>query len=59
MSISCWRALGSVLLITSSTILKEFDGHTFHPYGIISTFPIELGGKTISIEVKVVDAPID
>ena len=27
--------------------------------GIIFAFPIELGGKTIFVEVEVVDAPID
>ena len=42
MSISCWRALVSPSLMSSSTILKAFDGHTLHPHGIISTFPIEL-----------------
>ena len=45
--------------MNSYTILKAFDGHTFHPHGIISTFLIELGGETVSIEVEVVDAPID
>jgi hypothetical protein len=40
-------------------MLKEFDGHTFNPHGIISIFPVTLGGKTISIEVEVVDAPLD
>lgn len=59
MSISCWRVLSSPSLMTSSTILKEFDGHTFHPHWIISRFPTNLGGKTIFIKVKVVDASID
>ena len=59
MFISCWRALGYPSFITSSTILNGFDGNTFHPHGIISALPIELGGKTIFIEVEVVDAPID
>lgn len=54
MSISCWRSLGS----PSPNILKEF-GHTFHPHGIISTFPIYLGGKIVSVVVEVVDATID
>ena len=59
MSISCWRSLGSTSLMTSFTILKAFCGHTFHPHGIISTFSIDLEGRTIYIEVEVVDAPID
>ena len=36
MSISSWRALNYPSFVTSSTILKGFDGHTFHPHGIIS-----------------------
>ena len=40
--------------MTSSTIFKAFDGHTIHPHGIISTFLIDLRGKSISIEVEVV-----
>jgi hypothetical protein len=59
MSLSCWRALGSLELVPLNTMLKAFDGHTFKPHGIIATFPIMLGGKTISIEVEVVDAPLD
>jgi hypothetical protein len=38
-------------------MLKAFDGHIFKPHGIIVAFPIELGGKTISIEVEVVLMP--
>lgn len=44
--------------MTLSTILKAFDGHTFHPYVIISTFPIDLGEEIVSIEVEIVVAPI-
>jgi hypothetical protein len=49
----------SLKLNTSATILKEFDGHMFYPYGIITAFPIELGGKTVFIVVEVVDAPLE
>jgi hypothetical protein len=40
-------------------MLKAFDGHVFKPHGIVLSFPITLGGKTVTIEVEVVDAPID
>ena len=40
-------------------MLKYFNGHYFRPHGIIPSFLVELRGKTISIEVKVVDAPLD
>ena len=59
MSYSCWQALGSPTLATSQTVLKEFDGHLFTPHGILTAFPIELGHKTITVEVEVVNAPLD
>ena len=31
----------------------------FTPHGILTTFPIELGGKTVTVEVEVVNAPLD
>lgn len=58
MYISCWRAIRSSSLITYQTILKVFDGHSFWPHGIIAALPIELGGKTISMEVEIVNAPL-
>jgi len=58
MSLSCWRALGSLELVAFTTMLKAFNDYVFKPYIIIVSFPIELGGKTILIEVEV-DAPLD
>ena len=59
MSYSCWQALGSPTLAASQTVLKAFDGHMFTPHGILTAFPIGLGGKTIIVEVEVVNAPLD
>ena len=59
MSYSCWQALGSPTLAASQTVLKAFDGHLFTPHGILTAFPIELGGKTVTVEVEVVNAPLD
>eukprot|EP00253_Pinus_taeda_P003385 PITA_03385 len=59
MSIQCWRSLGSPSLNQSPTILKAFDGHGFHPFGILQDLPIEVEGKIISLDVEVVDAPLD
>jgi hypothetical protein len=59
MSYSCWHALGSPTLATSKTVLKAFDGHLFTPHGILAAFPIGLGGKTVTVEVEVVNAPLD
>jgi hypothetical protein len=37
----------------------DFDGHSFRPHGIIPSFPVQLGGKTVCVEVEVVDVPLD
>ena len=58
LSLSCWKSLGSPDLVTSPTTLKAFDGRDFQPHDLISTLTVELGGKTISIQVEVVDAPL-
>ena len=47
------------MLAASQTVLKAFNGHLFTPHGILTAFPIELGGKTITIEVEVVNTPLD
>jgi hypothetical protein len=59
MFISCWKAISSLKLNTSATLLKASDGHMFQPHGIISALPIDLGGKTIYVDVEVVDAPLE
>lgn len=58
-SMSCWKALGSPKLDTFATLLKTFNEHMFQPHGILIALPIELGGKTVSIVVEVVDAPLE
>ena len=59
LSLTCWRALGSPELVTSPMTLKSFDRQGFQPHGLISSLAVELGGKTISIQVEVVDTPLD
>ena len=59
MSIQCWRLLGSPSLNQSLKILKAFDGCGFHPFGILQDLPIGVEGKTVSLDVEVVDAPLD
>ena len=51
LSLTCWKSLGSPELVTSPKTLKAFDGWGFHPHGLISALAVELGGKTISIQV--------
>ena len=40
-------------------MLIAFDGRSFRPHDILPALKVCLGGKTIAIEVKVVDAPLD
>jgi hypothetical protein len=59
MSLACWKAIGQPELSPSPTLLTAFDGRSFRPHGIIPSFPVQLGGKTMCVEVEVVDAPIN
>jgi hypothetical protein len=59
MLLACWKAIGQPELSPSPTLLTAFDGRSFRPHGIIPSFPMQLGGKTVCVEVEVVDAPID
>ena len=59
MSLACWKTLGSPKDVPSSTVLTAFDGHSHRPHGIVPAFPICVGGKTVNIEVEVVDASLD
>jgi hypothetical protein len=59
MSLACWKAIGQPELSPSPTLLAAFDSHSFRPHGIIPSFPMQLGGKTMCVEVEVVDAPLD
>jgi hypothetical protein len=40
-------------------MLTAFNGHSFHPHGILPTFLVQLGGNMVEVEVEVVDAPLD
>ena len=59
LSIACWRAISSPNLTKSPMTLKYFDGRGFQPHGLLPTLPVDLGGKTVSIQVEVVDALLD
>ena len=59
MSLSCWKGLGSPKLSKSTTMLTVFDERSFRPHGILPSLKFRLGGKTVAIEVEVVDAPLD
>lgn len=59
MFLSCWKDIGCPQLNQSPTTLKDFDGRGFKPYGIINLLLVELGGKNVSVEFKVIDEPLD
>ena len=40
-------------------MLKAFDERKYTPYGILCNLQIELGGKTVIVEVEVVDGLLD
>ena len=53
MYLSCWKGLGSPELSQSATMLIAFDGRSFRPHEIIPSLKVQLGGKTVAIEVEV------
>ena len=59
MSLSYWKSLGSPKLVPSNTLLTAFDKRSFRPHGILPAFEIKLAGKAVSVEVEVIDAPLD
>jgi hypothetical protein len=52
MSLACWQAIGQPTLSPSPTLLTAFNGHSFRPHGIIPTFPVHLGPKTVCVEAR-------
>jgi hypothetical protein len=59
MSLACWKAIGQPILSPSPTLLTTFDGPSFRPHGIILSFPVQLGGMTMCVEVEVVNASLE
>ena len=46
-------------MVPSNTLLTAFDKRSFCPHGIVPTFEIKLAGKVVSVEVEVIDAPLE
>jgi hypothetical protein len=59
MSKVVWQKLSSPELVPSSITLRAYDGRPSSPGGLFQNFLVELGGKTILIEIEVIDAPLD
>jgi hypothetical protein len=54
-----WQALGCPPLAPVTQNLLAFNRRTSQPLGILPQFPITLGGKTVFIDVMVVQDPLD
>jgi hypothetical protein len=59
MSKTVWKKLGSPELIPSSITLRAYDRQPSSPEGLFQNVPVELGGKTILIDIEVIDTPLD
>jgi hypothetical protein len=54
-----WKALGCPPLAPVTHNLLDFNRRTSQPLGTLPQFPITLGGKTVFIDVMVVQDPLD
>jgi hypothetical protein len=54
-----WQALGSPQLVFDTQNLFYFNKRANEPLGILPRLPVTLGGKTVYIDVMVVEGPLD
>jgi hypothetical protein len=59
MSKIVWQKLGSPKFIPSAITLRAYDRRPSSPEGLFQNVPVELGGKTILIDIEVIDAQLD
>jgi hypothetical protein len=59
MSKTVWQKLGSPEIIPSAITLRAYDGRPSSHEGLFQNVPVELGGKTILIDIEFIDAPLD
>jgi hypothetical protein len=59
MSKTVWKKLGSLELIPSAITLQAYDGRPSSPEGLFQNVLVELGVKTILIDIEVIDVPLD
>jgi hypothetical protein len=59
MSKTVWKKLGSPELTPSAITLRAYDGRPSSPEGLLQNVPVELGGKTILIDIEVIDVTLD
>jgi hypothetical protein len=54
-----WKSLGFPQLVSVTQNLLAFNRRTSQPLGTLPQFPVTLGGKTVFIDVMVVQDPLD
>jgi hypothetical protein len=59
MSKYVWQKLGSLELILSAITLQSYDRQPSSPEGLFQYVLIELGGKTILIDIEVINTPLN
>ena len=59
MLVLCWKAIVSPPLNQSLNTLEAFDNRGSRPYGILTSLPLTLEGKTIEFKVEVVDTNLN
>lgn len=59
MSTACWKAIGSPALNQSLNTLEAFNGCNSQPFGVLPNLVITVEGKTVQIEVEIIDANLN
>ena len=59
LSSTTWQDLGSPQLVPATDQILAFNSRPTAPLGTLPCFPITLGGKTVCIDVMVVQGPLD
>ena len=59
LSSTAWQYLGSPQLVSTIDQILAFNCRPTAPLGTLPYFPITLGGKTVCIDVMVVQGPLD
>jgi len=54
-----WKKLGSPYLSPSTITLHAWDGHPSQPLGLYHNFPITTIRNIVSIDIEVIDDPLD
>jgi hypothetical protein len=59
MSKTVWQKLSSLKLIPSAITLQAYDSRPSSSGGLFQNVPVELGAKTILIDIEFIDTPLD